>query len=60
MFEDVRDEQSLMSSRPLTDPDIYKQSNFTDDELIMLENLALGTLYRQQILKEYTTMFLLE
>ena len=32
LFEDIRHERSLIFSLPLTDPDILKQSKFTDDE----------------------------
>ena len=32
MFEDVRDGRSLICSLSLTDPDILKQSNLTDEE----------------------------
>ena len=44
----------------LTDPDILKQSKFTDDEINIIKNLALETLYRQRILKEYHAVSLLE
>ena len=33
MFEDVRHERSLILLLSLTDPDVLKQSKFTDDEV---------------------------
>ena len=41
MFEDVRQERSLILLLSLTDPDILKQSTFTDDEINIIKNLAL-------------------
>ena len=60
MFEDVRHERSLIFLLSLTDPDISKQSKFTDDENQKLKNLALEKLYRQRILKGHVAMDLLE
>ena len=36
MFEDVRHERSLVLLLSLTDPNILKQSKFTDDEMEIL------------------------
>ena len=36
----------------LTDPDILRQSKFTDHEISIIKDLALGKLHRQRILKE--------
>ena len=44
----------------LTDPDILKQSKFTDDERNLLKNLALENLHHQKCLKEYFALQLLE
>ena len=44
----------------LTDPDILRQSKFTDDEIEIIKNLALEKLHRQRILKEHIAMDLLE
>ena len=33
LFEDIRHERSLIILLSLTDPDILKQSKFTDDEI---------------------------
>ena len=59
MFEDVRHERSLILFLSLTDPDILKQSKFTDDEINIIKNLALEKLHRQRILKEYHAVSLL-
>ena len=60
MFEDARQERSLILLLSLTDPDILKQSKFTDDEVNIIESLALEKLHRQRILKEHIAMDLLE
>ena len=60
MFEDIRHERSLILLLSLTDPDILKQSKFTDDEINIIKNLALEKLHRQRILKEQIAMDLLE
>ena len=60
IFEDVRHERSLILLLSLTDPDILKQSKFTDDEINIIKNLALEKLHRQRILKEYHAISLLE
>ena len=60
LFEDVRHERSLILLLSLTDPDILRQSKFTDDEIEIIKNLALEKLHRQRILKEHVAMDLLE
>ena len=60
IFEDVRHERSLILLLSLTDPDILKQSKFTDDEIEIIKNSALEKLHRQRILKEHFAMDLLE
>ena len=60
MFEDVRHERSLILLLSLTDPDILRQSKFTDDEIEIIKNLALEKLHRQRILKEVAAMDLLQ
>ena len=60
MFEDVRHERSLILLLSLTDPDILRQSKFTDDEKEISKNLALEKIHRQRILKEHVAMTLLE
>ena len=41
LSEDVRHERSLILILSLTNSDILKQSKFTDDEIIIIKNLAL-------------------
>ena len=41
IFEDVRQERSLILLLSLTDPNILKQSKFTDDEINIIKSLAL-------------------
>ena len=60
MFEDVGHERSLILLLSLTDPDILRQSKFTDYEKEIIRNLALEKLHRQRKLKELTAMDLLE
>ena len=60
LFEDVRHERSSILLLSLTDPNILKQSKFTDDEVNTLKNLALEKLYRQKCLKEYFALELTE
>ena len=51
MFEDVRHERSLIRLLSLTDPDILRQSKFTDDEIEIIKNLAVEKIYRQKFWK---------
>ena len=60
LSENVRHERSLIILLSPTDPDILKQSKFTDDETNFIKNLALEKLHRQRILKERIAMDLLE
>ena len=60
VFENVRPEWSRNLLLSLTDPDILKQSKFADHEISKIINLALGTLNRQRMLKEYTALQILE
>ena len=59
MFEHDRHEQSLFLLS-LTDLDISKQSKVTDHEIKITKNLALENFYRQEMLKKYSTLHLLE
>ena len=47
LFEDVRHERSLILLLSLTDPDILKQSKFTDDEIDIIKIIGLEKLHRQ-------------
>ena len=60
LFENLFYERSLILFLSLTDPDILRQSNFTDDEINTTKNLALEKPHRQRILKEHVAMGLLE
>ena len=60
IFEDIRHERSLILLLSLTEPDILKQSKFTNDEIESFKNIALEILHRQRILKEVAAMDLLE
>ena len=60
LLEDVRHERTLILLLSLVEPDILKQSKFTDDEIEIIKNLALEKLHRQRILKEYHATSLLE
>ena len=60
IFEDVRHERSLILLLSITDPDVLKQSKFTDDEINITKSLALEKLHRQRILKEYHAVSLIE
>ena len=56
VFEDIRHERSLFLLLSLRDPDILKQSKFTDHEMEIIKKLALEKLHRQRVLKEYVAM----
>ena len=60
IFEDVRHERSLTLLLSLTDPDILKQSKFTDDEINIIKNIAFEKLHRQRILRGSLALDLLE
>ena len=60
LFEDIRHERSLILLLSLTDPEILKQTKFTDNEIEIIRNIALEKLHRQRILKEVAAMDLLE
>ena len=60
MFEDVRQERSLILLSSLTDPDILWQRKFTDDEIEIIKNLALEKWHGQRLLKEHIALSLLE
>ena len=60
LFEDIRQESSLLLLLSLRDSDILRQSKFTDDEIEIIESFALEKLHRQRKLKEQVAMDLLE
>ena len=60
IFENVRHERSLIFLLSLTEPEILKQSKFTDYEIDIIKNIALEKLHRQRNLKEIVALDLLE
>ena len=60
MFEDVRHERSLVLLLSLTNPDILRQSKFTDHVISTIKDLSLEELHRQLIIKEEVANALLE
>ena len=60
IFEDIRYERSLILLLSLTEPDILKQSKFTDHEIETIKNIALEKIFRQKNLKEIVALDLLE
>ena len=60
IFEDIRYERSLIFLLNLVEPDILKQSKFTDHEIEIIKNISLEKLYRQRNLKEIVALDLLE
>ena len=60
IFEDIRHERSLILLLSLVEPDILKQSKFTDNEIDIIKNIALEKLHRQRNLKEIVALDLLE
>ena len=60
IFEDVRFERSLILLLSLTEPNILKQSKFTDHEIEIIKNIALEKIFRQKNLNEIVALDLLE
>ena len=60
IFEDIRHERNLILLLSIIEPDILKQSKFTDHEIEIIKNIALEKLHRQRILNEVAAMDLLE
>ena len=60
IFEDIRHERTLILLLSLAEPDILKQSKFTDHEIDIFKNLALEKIHRQLNLKEIIALDLLE
>ena len=60
LFDNIHYERSLILLLSLTDPNILRQSKFTDDEIEIIQNLALEKLHRQRKLKEYHALQLLD
>ena len=60
MLEDVTYDRSLIILLSLSDPNILKQSKFTDLEIKKIKDLAPKKLHRQRKLKEHAAVFLME
>ena len=60
IFEDIRYERSLVLLLSLVEPDILKQSKFTDHEVKIIKDIALEKIFRQKNLKEIFALELLE
>ena len=60
IFEDIRYERSLILLLSIVEPDILKQSKFTDHEVSILKDIALEKIFRQKNLKEIFALDLLE
>ena len=60
IFEDVRHERSLILLISLKEPDILKQSKFSDVEIDVIKNTELEKLRRQRNLKDIVALDLLE
>ena len=52
LFDNIHYERSLILLLSLTDPDILRQTKFTDDEIENIKNTALQKLQRQRNLKK--------
>ena len=60
IFEDIRYERSLVVLLSLVEPDILKQSKFTDHEVSIIKDIALEKLFRRKNLKDIFALDLLE
>ena len=60
IFEDVRQERSLILLLSIVEPDILRQSKFLDHEIEVIKNIAFEKLHRQRNLKEIIAFELLE
>ena len=60
IFEDVRHERSPILLLGLVEPDILRQSTFTDHEIDIIKILAIEKLHRQRNLEEIMALDLLK
>ena len=60
IFEDIRYERSLILILSIVEPDILKQSKFTELEKDFIKNIASEKIHRQRNLKEIIALDLLE
>ena len=60
IFEDVRQERSLIFLLSLVEPDTVKQSKFLDHEIEIIKNIALEKIHKHHNLKKIIALELLE
>ena len=60
IFEEIRHERSLILLLSLVEPNILKQSKFTDYQIDIVKNIALQKTHRQRNPKEIIALYLLE
>ena len=60
IFEVIRHERSFILLLSLVEPDILRESKFSDHEIDNIKNLALEILYRLRIIKGQIAFGLLE
>ena len=60
LFKDIRFERTPILILSIVEPEILKQSKFTDNEVSTIKDIALGKIFHQRIFKEYFAMDLFE
>ena len=60
IFEEVRQERSLILLLSKVEPDILRQNKFLDHEIEIIKHIALEKLHRQRNLKEIIALDLLK
>ena len=60
IFEEFRHERSLLLLLSLVEPNILKQSKFTDHEIEIIRNISLEKIHRQRNLKKIVALDILE
>ena len=60
IFEYIRYERGLILLLSLVEPDILRQSKFTDHEVSIIKDIALEKRFRQKNLKEIIALELLK
>ena len=60
LFEDVRQERSLILLLSIVEPEKLRQSKILDHEMEFIKNIALEKLHKQRNLKEIIALELLE
>ena len=56
-FEDIRYERALILSLSIVEPDILRQSKFTDSEVSKIKDIALEKICRQRNLRVFCNRF---